>query len=326
LASRLLRVLAVIGFVGMLAFVLFRYVGDPVQAMLGDETSPAARARILDALKLDEPAPLQFARFIGRAARGDLGRSFRSGVPVGTLIAQRLPATVELVCIAGLMSTVAGVWAGRRLASRRPMRARSAVAVLALCGVSVPSFVVGTLLMFALAVALPILPAFGRGETVQVGWWTTGLLTPSGLRALVLPSVTLAYFQAALLARFIGSQLSPVLDEEFIRATRARGVPESVIENRHAFRVILTPLLTVGAVQFVTAIASSIVTETVFQWPGLGLLFVQAAADADLPVLSGYFLVVATMFATLGIVLDVLCYLVDPRVRFSTLAASRGAP
>lgn len=300
--------------VAILAFVLVQYVGDPVQMMLGEQGDAVARAQLRDRLGLDDPVPVQFGRFAWRTLHGDLGRSYRSGVPVSTLFAERLPATLELVSCAMALALGIGVPMGVWAALGRPRLVRHALEALSLVGVSMPTFLIGLLLMLVFSVELRWLPAFGRGDVRAAGGWTTGLLSPGGLRSLVLPSITLASFTLALLSRLVRTEMEEVLGTEFISAARARGIPERRIHFIHAFRHALGPILTVGGLQFGTLVAFSLVTESVFQWPGLGLLFVQAVASGDLPVITAYLMLVALLFTSINAGVDLLHAAIDPRL------------
>lgn len=299
IARRALQGLVTLAVVAMLAFVLVRYVGDPVQMILAEQGDAEARAQLRSALGLDDPVPVQFGRFLWQAVHGDLGRSYRSGVAVSTLFAERLPATLELVACATVLALAIGVPMGVWTTLGRPRGVRQALQGLSLVGVSVPTFLIGLLLMLLFSVQLGWLPAFGRGD----------------FRSLVLPSITLAWFSLALLARLVRSGMQDVLGTEFISAARARGIPPRRLHFVHALRHVVVPLLTVAGLQFGSLVAFSLVTESVFQWPGLGLLFVQAVESGDIPVITGYLLLVAALFTVINIGVDLLLVVVDPRVQ-----------
>ncbi len=256
--------------VAFIAFSMFRFVGDPVVNMLGQEATLQDRAELTERLGLNDPVPLQFARFVADAAQGDFGISYRQGRKVSTLILERLPATVELAVLSAIFAFVVGIALGVYAAIRRDGWLANLVMSLSLIGVSLPTFLIGIGLIYIFAVELRWLPSFGRGDTVAIGWWTTGLLTTSGLKSLVLPVLTLGFLQLTLIMRLVRSEMLEVMRADFIRFARARGIPERRIEFRHALRNTLIPVITIAGVQLGGVIAFAIVTETVFQWPGLG--------------------------------------------------------
>src|SRR5215207_8510030 len=304
--------LVVLVAVGFIAFSMFRFVGDPVANMVGQEASQAERTRRLG---LDQPFPIQFLTFLGNAARGDFGISYRQGRPVSALIAERLPATVELAVLSALFATIVGMALGVYAAIRRRGILANAAMAVSLVGVSLPTFLIGIGLIYVFAVELRWLPSFGRGETVRLGWWTTGLLPPSGLQSLILPVLTLGFFQLTLIMRLVRSEMLEVMRSEFIRFARARGIPNRVIEFRHALRNTMIPVVTIAGLQLGSVIAFAIVTETVFQWPGLGALFVNAVQFADVPVMSAYLVFVAFVFVVVNLVTDLVYVVLDPRLR-----------
>jgi peptide/nickel transport system permease protein len=308
--------------VAFIAFSMFRFVGDPVANMVGQEASQADRQELTERLGLDDPFPIQFLRFLGNAARGDFGMSYRQGRPVASLIAERLPATVELAVLSALFATIVGVALGVYAAIRRRGILANTVMTVSLVGVSLPTFLIGIGLIYVFAVELRWLPSFGRGDTVRIGWWTTGLLTKSGLQSLILPVLTLGFFQLTLIMRLVRSEMLEVMRADFIRFARARGIPDRVIEFRHALRNTMIPVVTIAGLQLGSVIAFAIVTETVFQWPGLGALFVNAVQFADVPVMAAYLVFVALVFVVVNLVTDLAYLALDPRLR---TAAPRGA-
>ncbi len=301
--------------VGFVAFSLFRYVGNPVENLVGQDATIEQRADIAERLGLNDPFPVQYARYLARAARGRFGVSYRVGVPVLELIAERLPASLELSGAAMLLALALGVPLGVYTALRPTGALSRATLTLSLVGISLPTFLTGILLILVFSVILGWLPSFGRGEVVRVGFWTTGLLTASGLRALVLPAVTLGLFQMTLVMRLARAEMLQVLRSDHIRFARARGLPPRSVHFRHALRNALVPVITIAGLQFGGLIAFGIVTETVFQWPGLGLLFLQAVQFVDIPVMSAYLMLVALTFVALNLAVDLLYYAVDPRLR-----------
>ena len=301
--------------VAFIAFSMFRFVGDPVVNMLGQEATLQDRAELTERLGLNDPVPLQFARFVADAAQGDFGISYRQGRKVSTLILERLPATVELAVLSAIFAFVTGIALGVYAAIRRDGWLANLVMSLSLIGVSLPTFLIGIGLIYIFAVELRWLPSFGRGDTVAIGWWTTGLLTTSGLKSLVLPVLTLGFLQLTLIMRLVRSEMLEVMRADFIRFARARGIPERRIEFRHALRNTLIPVITIAGVQLGGVIAFAIVTETVFQWPGLGALFVNAVQFVDVPVMSAYLLFVAFVFVLTSLLVDLVYVALDPRLR-----------
>jgi peptide/nickel transport system permease protein len=312
---RSLEAVLVVATVGLLSFLLFRFVGDPVNNMVGADTDALTRAAIRARLGLDQPVWEQFTRHILRMLQGDFGLSLRNSLPVATLLAERLPATLELALAAFVIACGVGIPAGIFTAIYPHSAASRLILATSLAGISLPTFVTGILLILVFGVWWNWLPTFGRGEVVDLGLWTTGLLTASGLKSLFLPAVTLGLFQVALVIRLVRGEMIAVLQSDFIRFARARGLPERLVQLRHALRNALVPLLTVAGLQFGTLVAFSIITESVFQWPGLGLLFVQSVQFADVPVMAAYLMVTAILFVALNLVVDLLHLLVDPRLR-----------
>jgi peptide/nickel transport system permease protein len=297
------------------AFSLFRFIGNPVDSLVGQDATPRQREEIARQLGLDDPFPVQYAHYIARVARGRFGVSYRLGVPVLELIAERLPATLELSAAAMLLALALGVPLGVVAALRPNALASRAVLALSLVGISLPTFLTGILLILVFSVRLGWLPSFGRGEVVHLGAWSTGLLTASGLKALVLPATTLGLFQMTLLMRLARAQMLEVLRSDHIRFARARGLSPAAVTLRHALRNALVPVVTIAGLQLGGLIAFGIVTETVFQWPGLGLLFLQAVQFVDIPLMAAYLMLVALTFVVINLCVDLLYYAVDPRLR-----------
>jgi len=313
--QRLGQALLVMLAVGLIAFALFRFVGDPVMFMLGQDATPEERARMTHDLGLDQPFYVQYASFMGKAARGEFGFSLRQLRPVSALIKERLPATLELSLVAAVLALAAGIPMGVYTALHPRSIGSQIMLAGSLLGVSLPTFLIGILLILVFAVTLGWLPSFGRGQTVALGWWTTGLLTVSGLKALVLPAITLAVFQMTLIMRLVRSEMLEVLRTDYIKFARARGLRNRTINFGHALKNTLVPVITVAGLQFGSVIAFAIITETVFQWPGMGLLFVQAVQNVDIPIMAAYLLMVSLIFVTINLVVDILYTVVDPRLR-----------
>jgi len=308
--------------VGLIAFSLFRFVGDPVLFMLGQDATPEDRVRVTRMLGLDQPFYVQYTRFVGRALQGDFGLSLRQAQPVSRLIGERLPATLELSAVAALLALVGGVSMGVYTALRRNSWLSQLMLAVSLVGVSLPTFLIGILLILVFAVLLGWLPSFGRGDTVSLGWWSTGLLTVSGLKSLVLPAITLGLFQMTLIQRLVRSEMLEVLRTDYIKFARARGLTDRAVHFGHALKNTLVPVITITGLQLGSIIAFAIITETVFQWPGMGLLFIQAVGFADIPVMAAYLCLIALFFVVINLVVDLLYYVVDPRLRVDRTVAA----
>ena len=315
LIARLGQAVLVMLAVSAVSFGMFRFVGDPVSALSRENATVEEKQELREALGLERPVLVQYAGFLGRIVRGDFGISFRNQRPVAALIAERLPATLELVLVATILSLALGIPLGVLCALKPEGIAARLVQAVSLIGISTPTFVTGIVLILTFAVTLGLLPSFGRGETVQIGPWSTGLLTASGLKALILPSITLALYQLTLIMRLVRSELIDVLSSDYIRFARARGLSARHIHFTLALRNALMPVITVTGLQIGSLIAFAIVTETVFQWPGMGLLFIQAVSFSDVPVMVAYLLFVGLLFVLINTAVDLLYALVDPRLR-----------
>ncbi len=315
LAARLLQSLVVMLTVGLIAFSLFRYVGDPVNNMVGQDTTLEERAALRDSLGLNDPFIVQYGRFLANAARGNFGISYRHRQPVSKLIGERVPATMELSMVAALLALAVGVPMGVYTGLHREGALSRMLMTLSLIGVSLPTFLIGILLILVFGVILQWLPTFGRGAVVDLGWWTTGLLTASGLKALIMPSITLALFQMTLIMRLVRSEMLEVLRTDYIKFARARGLADRTINFGHALKNTLVPVITITGLQLGSIIAFAIITESVFQWPGMGLLFIQSINAVDIPVMACYLMLIAFFFVVINLVVDLLYYTVDPRLR-----------
>ena len=312
---RALQAVAVMALATLVAFLLFNYVGDPVSNMLGQEASREDREGLRERLGLNDPFVVQFARFAGKAVQGDFGISYRLQRPVADLLAERLPATIELVFASAIFAVALGVSLGIFTAIRRESWISRTILAVSLVGVSLPTFVIGIGLIYLFAVTLGWLPSFGRGDVVQLGWWSTGLLTASGLKALLLPAVTLGLFQMTFILRLVRAEMLEVLSADFIRTARAMGLTERMIHTKYALKNAGLPVITIIGLKLGELIAFSIVTETVFQWPGMGLLFIQAVSFADIPIMAAYLFMVALVFVLINLAVDLLYVALDPRLR-----------
>jgi len=314
LIGRLGQALAVMLAVALVAFVLFNYIGDPINNMVGQDATTTDRAALREQLGLDDPALVQFGRFLVNAAQGEFGLSYRLKRPVSILIRERLPATLELVALSAIMALILGLPLGVYTALRRDSWLTRAVLTASLVGVSLPTFVIGIGLIYLFSVQFDLLPSFGRGQVVQLGWWSTGFLTKSGWAAIIMPAITLCLYQLTLVLRLVRSEMLEVLRTDYIKFARARGLTDSVVHFRHALKNTLMPVVTIIGLQVGGLIAFSIVTETVFQWPGMGLLFIQAVTFADIPVMSAYLVMVGLLFVILNLTVDLVYFLIDPRL------------
>ena len=313
--QRLFQSVLVMLAVALVAFALFDFVGDPVNNMVGQDTTLAERERLRQELGLNDSFVVRFARFVGAAARGEFGLSYQHARPVGDIILERLPATVELSLVAAALALLLGVPAGIYTGLHRDSWKAQLLLAVSLIGVSLPTFLIGILLILVFAVQLGWLPSFGRGAVVQIGWWTSGLLTVEGWRAIILPAVTLALFQMTLIMRLVRAEMIEVLRTDYIRFARARGLTRRAINFGHALKNTLVPVITITGLQLGSIIAFAIITETVFQWPGMGLMFIQAVHFADIPVMAAYLVLVGLFFVAINLVVDLLYYVVDPRLR-----------
>ncbi|NBT39163.1 MAG: ABC transporter permease [Alphaproteobacteria bacterium] len=316
---RLSQAIFVLLFVALISFLIFRYVGNPVESLLGQEATVAQRAALEEALGLNDPIFVQYFEFVWRALQFDFGNSYRGALPVSDLILQRLPATLELACTSAFFAVVFGLLAGLYTAINKGSLVTNMILSSSLIGVSLPTFLIGILLIWLFSVELNWLPSFGRGEVVDLGWWTTGFLTTSGLKSLILPSITLGLYQMTLIMRLTRAEMLEVLQQDYIRLATALGLSKKQLYIFHALPNILIPVITITGLQFGSVIAFAIITETVFQWPGVGLLFINAVYFVDIPVMSAYLLLVGFVFVVINLIVDLLYLVVDPRLRDTQL-------
>jgi len=315
IVSRILQALPVMFVVSLISFAMFAYVGDPVAIMLGQDFTEAQRAALVRDLGLDQPFFVQFFTFLGNAVQGEFGLSYRLSRPVAELIAERAPATLELALCAAFLALAVGVPMGVYTGLYRHSWLSRFFLTFSLIGVSLPTFLIGILLILTFSVWLGWLPSFGRGDVVRLGWWSTGFLTWGGIKALILPAITLGLFQLTLIMRLVRSEMMEVLRTDYIKFAKARGLSNRAINFGHALKNTLVPVITIAGLQLGSIIAFAIVTETVFQWPGMGLLFIQSVGAADIPVMAAYLMLIALVFVTINLIVDLLYYAVDPRLR-----------
>jgi len=315
LLERVLQCLLVLLAVALIAFLLFQYVGDPVLFILGQDATEEQVGVLRESLGLDQPALVQFGYFLLNAIQGEFGLSLRQGIAVSTLIAERLPATLELAIVAAIIALVVGIPMGVYAAIRRGSALAQVFMAISLLGVSLPTFLIGIFLILIFSVALGVLPSFGRGEVTSLWGFTTGLFGWGGIKHLILPSITLAVFQLTLIMRLVRTEMLEVLRMDYIRFARARGLRQRSIYFGHALKNTLVPVITITGLQLGGLIAFAIITETVFQWPGMGLLFIQAVNFADIPVMAAYLCLISVIFVVINLIVDLLYFTVDPRLR-----------
>ncbi|TAG26560.1 MAG: ABC transporter permease [Burkholderiales bacterium] len=313
--QRLIQAVIVMITVAFIAFMLFQYVGDPVVFLLGQDATPEQIRELRADLGLDKSFIVQFVSFLGNAVQGEFGLSLRQGAKVSRLLGERFPATFELALVAAVIALLVGIPMGVYAALRRGSFLSQVFMTISLLGVSLPTFLIGIALILIFAVWLGWFPSFGRGDVVQIGWWSSGLLTAKGWHHIVLPAVTLAVFQLTLIMRLVRAEMLEVLRTDYIKFARARGLSNRMIHFGHALKNTLVPVMTITGLQLGGLIAFAIITETVFQWPGMGLLFIQAVTFADIPVMAAYLCIVALIFVTINLIVDLLYFVVDPRLR-----------
>ena len=308
--------------VAFVSFSLFNFVGDPVNNMVGQEASDERRDEIREKLGINDPIYIQFINFVGNTTKGNFGISYQLKRPVSVLISERMPATLELVFVSALLAIISGVILGVYTGIHRDSFLSNFILVISLAGVSLPTFIIGIMLIYLFSVILGVLPSFGRGEVIEIGFWTTGFLTSSGLKALILPSITLSLFQMTYIIRLVRAEMMEILQTDYIKFARARGISENNIKYKHALKNGLIPVITIAGINIGTLIAFSIITETVFQWPGMGFLFIQAVQFVDIPIMSAYLVFIAFVFVMINFIVDILYYFIDPRIRVKGDTAS----
>lgn len=315
IAKRLAQSVLVMAIVSAVSFSLFNFVGDPVNNMVGQDATREQRLEIRDKLGLDDPIIMQYGRFVGNMLQADFGLSYRIKRPVDDLIAERLPATLELVFVSAIISLFFGIVLGIYTGIKRNSWISRVILSTSLAGVSLPTFVIGIGLIYLFAVHLRWLPSSGRSGVVELGWWKTSLITLEGWRSIILPAITLSLFQLTLILRLVRAEMMEVMRTDFIKFARARGLSERAINFRHALRNTLVPVITIIGLNIGGLVAFSVVTETVFQWPGTGLMFIQAVNFVDVPIMAAYLVFVALLFVVINLIVDILYFVVDPRIR-----------
>ncbi len=313
--KRLFQASLVMMIVAFVSFSLFNFVGDPVNNMVGQEASDERREEIRDKLGINDPIYVQFYNFVENIVQGNFGISYQLKRPVSDLISERMPATLELVFVSAILAISVGVLLGVYTGIHRDSFLSKIILVVSLAGVSLPTFIIGIMLIYLFSVILGVLPSFGRGQVIDLGFWTTGFLTISGLKALILPSVTLSLFQMTYVIRLVRAEMMEILQTDYIKFAKARGINEKIINYRYALKNGLIPVITITGINIGTLIAFSIITETVFQWPGMGSLFINAVYFVDIPIMSAYMIMVAFIFVMINFIVDITYYFIDPRIR-----------
>ena len=313
--KRLFQASLVMTIVAFVSFSLFNFVGDPVNNMVGQEASDERREEIRDKLGINDPIYVQFYNFVENIIQGNFGISYQLKRPVSDLISERMPATLELVFVSAILAISVGVLLGVYTGIHRDSFLSKIILVVSLAGVSLPTFIIGIMLIYLFSVILGVLPSFGRGQVIDLGFWTTGFLTISGLKALILPSVTLSLFQMTYVIRLVRAEMMEILQTDYIKFAKARGIDEKIINYRYALKNGLIPVITITGINIGTLIAFSIITETVFQWPGMGSLFINAVYFVDIPIMSAYMIMVAFIFVMINFIVDITYYFIDPRIR-----------
>ncbi|MBO6919616.1 MAG: ABC transporter permease [Rhizobiaceae bacterium] len=314
-SRRLIQSIFVMLTVSLLAFAMFRFVGDPMAVMVGQETSIEDQERLREQLGLNDPVIQQYGRFITNMLTGEFGFSYRTRQPIGEMLLERAPATIELGIVSLLISLIVGIPAGIYTALRNDGFLSQTILITTLIGISIPTFVIGIFLIYLFGVQLGWLPTFGRGEVTEIGWWKSSFFSLKGLEALILPAITLGIYQLTLTMRLVRSEMQDVLNTDFIKFAVARGINYRSIHYHHALRNSMVPVITIIGLQFGGVIAFSIVTESVFQWPGMGLLFLESIRYVDIPVMAVYLVIIALVFVVINLIVDMLYFAIDPRVR-----------
>ncbi|SLM32356.1 putative peptide transporter permease subunit: membrane component of ABC superfamily [Desulfamplus magnetovallimortis] len=316
IVHRIIQGIMVLLAVSFICFLLFRYTGDPVLMLAGKYATQQEREQVRIAYGLDRPFYVQYASFLGNALRGNFGKSYVSQVDALDSILERFPATFELALTAIIFSFTVGVGLGI-LVSLKPNGALSRIIMAgSLGGISIPTFLMGILWVMLFAVYLEWLPPFGRGDTVQIGPWRSGFFTLDGLKHLIMPALTLSGYQLAVLLRLTRAGMREVLSEEYIKTAWAKGLSPFKVIIKHALRNVLIPVVTIAGLSFGELIAFSIVTESIFQWPGMGNLLLTSIFETDQPIIVTYIMLAAFIILFINIMVDLLYAFLNPRIRY----------
>lgn len=316
LIKRLLQGIVVLLAVSFVCFIMFRYTGDPVMMLAGKYATQQEREMVRVSYGLDRPIYIQYVSFIGGALKGNFGKSYISSVDALDMILERMPATLELAFTAICISFIIGVGLGVVVSVWPTGLVSRVIMAGSIVGISIPTFLIGILLVMAFSVYMEVLPSFGRGETVQIGFWRTGLLTVDGWKHIVLPAITLSGYQLAVLLRLTRAGMREVLSEEYIKTAWAKGLSPFKVILKHALRNVLIPVVTIAGLSFGELVAFSIVTETIFQWPGMGNLLLTSIFETDQPVIVTYIMLAAVIILTINILVDLLYAFLNPKIRY----------
>ena len=317
IVRRVTQALFVMLVISLVGFAIKNEIGDPVRDMVGERVTPAEREALRDKLGLNDPFITQYLRFAKNAAQGDLGLSFFHKKPALHVIAAKAPATIELVIGAALIIICISLPIGIYTAICPQNWFSRFTMAFSTLGVSIPVFLTAIVLIYIFSVELSWLPSYGRGETISLAGWDSGLVTVDGLKHLILPSFSLASIMLPLFIRLIRSEMMEVLETEYIKFAWAKGLPRKRIWFVHAFKNTLLPVITVFGVQIGIMFAFTILTETVFQWQGMGFMFLEAVERSDISLLVAYLVVVGVIFVTVNTLVDIVYGLVNPTIRIA---------
>jgi len=315
LLARIFQAVIVMLCVALVGFLVFQYIGDPVLALVGQETTVADRQALRESLGLNDPIVVQYFRYVVNAVQGDFGISYSFNRDVSEMIAERLPATIELDLLSGVLSLLLAIPAGIYTGIRRKGGLAQTIMALSVIGVSIPSFLLGILLILVFSVWLNWLPSFGRGDEASLLGIESSLFTWDGLRHALMPAAVLCLFQLGVILRLVRAEMLEVLRTDYIRFAWARGLPGQRVYLHHALKNTLVPVVTAIGLQLSSLFAFSIITERVFQWPGMGSLLLHAIGQSDIPLLAAYLIFVGLVFTISNLLVDTIYVLIDPRIR-----------
>ena len=314
--KRIIQAVIVMLIISFIGFAIKHNFGDPVRDLVGQRVTPAEREQIRDRLGLNDPFMVQYVRFLGNAIQGDLGQSYFFKKPAAEVIVKKAPATLELVFCAALIIVVLSIPLGIYAAIKPKSLFSRFVMGGSIVGVSMPVFLTAILLIYIFSVELHWLPSYGRGETVRLfGWWDSGLVTADGLLHLIMPSIALSSIMLPLFIRLIRSEMMEVLESEYVKYAWAKGIKPRRVWLVHAFKNTLLPVITVGGVQLGIMVAFTILTETVFQWQGMGSMFIESVERSDTSLMVAYLVFVGIVFVLVNTLVDIIYGLVNPTVR-----------
>jgi len=315
--TRLTQGIIVLLVVSFVCFTIFQYFGDPVLALAGRYATQAQQEEVRSKMGLDKPFYIQYSIFLKNTLHGDFGLSYLAQIPVLGLILERLPASIELAISAMLISLILGIGLGVIVSLNPRYFINRFIMAGSLFGISIPTFLIGILFIMIFSVTLKVLPTFGRGGVIKViGNWRTGFFTIDGLRHLILPAFTLGVYQLAVLLRLTRGGMLEVLREDYIRTAWAKGLSPRIVIFKHALKNALIPVVTMAGLQFGELIAFSIVTESIFQWPGAGNLLLTAMYETDHPVIVAYVMITSILILCINLFVDILYRFINPKIRY----------